>query len=184
MAGTWSIQHQGAITVRGSGNPNEEIQIVVSKNGTQVAKSSTRLNAEGSRIYVFVLPPGTYDMKITAPSPGGTVHNYPGQIVAPGPPPAIHVMVTAPSTTSTKQAPIVTSGQGSITVTGTGSPGEPIQIVVSQNGMPVKTVSGNLGAGGTGTITITPLSAGTYDVEVTAPSPNGTVFDFPGQVVS
>ncbi len=43
--------------------------------------------------------------------------------------------------------------------------------------------NGTLGADGKGTWTFN-LPAGTYDVQVTVPFPNGTVWDFPNEVVN
>jgi hypothetical protein len=80
--------------------------------------------------------------------------------------------------------PQVTTGQGTITVQCMGDPNETYQIVVSQNGTQVATHSGQMDGNGNLSDTFQGLHAGTYDVTITAPSPGGTVCDFPGQVVS
>jgi hypothetical protein len=84
MAGKVSVTAgTGTITVMGAGGtPNEAVEIVVSQGGTQVETKSGNLDANGTGSYTFQLQPGTYDVSVTAPSPGGTVRDFPGQVVS------------------------------------------------------------------------------------------------------
>jgi hypothetical protein len=82
------------------------------------------------------------------------------------------------------KGPNVSGGQGTITVQGLGAPNEAIKIVVRQGGTEVSTQTGNLDGTGNGSYTFQGLAAAAYDVTVIAPSPNGTIYDFPGVVVS
>jgi hypothetical protein len=180
------------ITIKGSGSHNETIKIVVRKGGKQVAKVSTKLDANGKGTDVLILDAGTYDVTITAPWPHGTVHANPPQIVQDGPLPfTVTLGQQPPAVTSvlqdgnSKLAPNVKADTGTLTVEGTGQPGEAIQIVITnQDGTPVPDMpfSGNLDSDGSGTVTFT-LPQGTFDVEVTAPFPGGTVYDFLGRQV-
>ena len=81
---------------------------------------------------------------------------------------------------SGKTGPFVTPGQGQITVSGMGTSGETVTITVKLNGTQVASKSGSLD-GSVDSFTFKDLTAGTYDVTVTF---NGTVQDFPGQVVT
>jgi hypothetical protein len=170
MAGQWSVvSGVRTITVQGSGGlPNESVGIVVSSSAKQVLKVKTQRDANGECMNLLRLPAGSYDVDVTADGSGWTSHDS-----------AINVLDGVALLTA-KLAPIVTPGQGSITVSGTGTPGEAISIVISQGGVIKKSKSGNLDASGQGTITI-PLPPGTYDVEVTA---GGTVYDFLDQQVT
>ncbi len=181
MPETWTVDagHK-TITVKGKGgSPDEAFYIEIREGGTQAMKIkvSATLNANGEDKVRIPLDPGTYDVKIRASSFGVNGHDYLGKIVSNGTP-----SVSA----DTKSAPEVTTavavGSGTLTVSGTGTPGEAIKIVVSQNGAQVATFSGNLDGTGQGSHTFT-LPTGTYDVEVTAPDPGGTVYDFLGESV-
>jgi hypothetical protein len=194
MAEPYSVDAgPSTITVKGSrGSPNETIQIGVSRGGHQVAKVTTKLNANGEGTDVLILDAGTYDVTITAPWPHGTVYHNPNQIVQDGPLPFTVTPGQQPAAVTSvlqngnsKLAPHVKDGTGTLTVEGTGQPGEAIQIVITNhNGTPVPDMpfSGSLDGGGAGTHTFN-LKKGTYDVEVTAPFPDGTVYDFLGRQV-
>jgi hypothetical protein len=72
-------------------------------------------------------------------------------------------------------------GNGSITVSGSGQPGELITVVIRKGGALVKSKAGNLDGTGHGSFTF-PVLPGTYDVSITAA--DGTVYDFPDTVVN
>lgn len=87
-----------------------------------------------------------------------------------------------------KTPPIVTSGAavgaGKIKVEGTGQPNEQIKIDVLQDGVVKATYTGNLNNLGQGSYTFENLPAGTYKVEVTAPHPGGTLYEYFGEEVT
>jgi len=76
-----------------------------------------------------------------------------------------------------KIPPVVTGGQGKITVNIIGEHNEQSSIVVTQNGTEKGSHSRALNGNGQLTQTFN-LPAGNYDVTVTVGSPNGAVFNY------
>ena len=79
--------------------------------------------------------------------------------------------------------PTVTPGPGEITVMCMGRTDSNVLIVINQGTTQVVNQTKTLDGSGNGKFTFN-LPAGTYDVKVTIPAVNGTVFDFPNQVVT
>jgi hypothetical protein len=72
-----------AITVSGlGGRPGEKIrvQIIPQTGGTSVDETDTMLGTTGSKTFPVVA--GTYDVTVTAPTPGGTVYNFQDVVVS------------------------------------------------------------------------------------------------------
>jgi hypothetical protein len=82
-----------------------------------------------------------------------------------------------------KQGPMVEGGRGTITVTGHGTNGEAVMILLYKGGASAGSHGGFLD-GAQDSYQFTGLAAGTYDVKVIAPYPGGTTYDFPDIAVT
>jgi hypothetical protein len=182
MAQSWQVTGGQGITVHGKGGSSIPFQIEIQNGASPKLRVLSKLNESGEVKEVLILPNGDYKVIITVP-PAGPVIKTQNVTVTPGGP-EIPIVTTSSSAAQQKQGPILTPSSGRLTVEGTGQQGQAIKIVITPNSgvIPATPWTGNLGTTGSGSQTFT-MPAGTYDVEVTAPNPGGTVYEFLGEVV-
>jgi len=72
---------QGKITVSCTGKGGQKLEIDIFQGTTQVVNQGETLDGSGKGTYPFTLPAATYDVKVTIPSPGGQVFDFPNQVV-------------------------------------------------------------------------------------------------------